>query len=70
MNENNLANLNNNSSIEILRSSPALPDFRAGALPARIFFARLKKALGQSKSPLAPISGFCLRQGARMIRPI
>jgi hypothetical protein len=24
-----------------LRSSPALPDFRAGALPARIFFARM-----------------------------
>jgi hypothetical protein len=42
MNENSFTDLDNNSSIRLLRSSPALPDFRAGELPARIFFARLK----------------------------
>jgi hypothetical protein len=26
---------------KLLRSSPALPDFRAGELPARIFFMRM-----------------------------
>jgi hypothetical protein len=41
MNENSLANLYNKFSFKLLRSSPALPDFRAGALPARIFFMRI-----------------------------
>jgi hypothetical protein len=41
MNENSLANLDPKFSLKLLRSSPALPDFRAGELPARIFFARI-----------------------------
>jgi hypothetical protein len=40
MNENNKADCKDISDSKILRSSPALPDFRAGALPARIFFVR------------------------------
>jgi hypothetical protein len=37
MNENSLADFEKNPRKRLLRSSPALPDFRAGALPARIF---------------------------------
>jgi hypothetical protein len=43
MNENSLADLDSNSSIKLLRSSPALPDFRAGALPARIFLRGIRR---------------------------
>jgi hypothetical protein len=63
MNENNLANLNNNTSIRILRSSPALPDFRAGALPARIFFARLTDTRRRWKNPLRQFPGPACNKG-------
>jgi hypothetical protein len=57
MNENNFADLNKKFSIRILRSSPALPDFRAGALPARIFFAPLKARPGHRQRPLGLFTG-------------
>jgi hypothetical protein len=50
MNENSVADPDNNFSITILRSSPALPDFRAGALPARIFFAPASSLDGRVSS--------------------
>jgi hypothetical protein len=48
MNENSLADLDSNSSIKLLRSSPALPDFRAGALPARIFLRGIRRIPAKS----------------------
>jgi hypothetical protein len=55
MNENNFSDSDNNFSIKVLRSSPALPDFRAGKLPARIFFA-----------PAMPIFGLWLPLATKM----